>query len=179
MKVIAFIILLFTKRFWRTHFELIYTFYVLKYREYYTHIDYLPLFNFAEIMKQKFEYLYKGKKNKWYPKVVFAKIFENMNYQFKVLDNSHLRDDADLADYEYKIVEAKDKRSKSRWQNEFYVLQKKIENKKRNKFDLSDFTDYIEQAFNFAPGSINPHTIMTSKAFNNYQKAIELNRKRK
>lgn len=174
--IIAFTKLLWTDIFWKTMFELCFTYYVLKYRRYYTHIDYLPLFNFSEIMKGKFEYLYEGKKNKRVPKVAFAKIFEEMNYQFKTLDNSHLRDLADLADYEYKIVEANDKRTKSRWQNEWYVLQKKIENKKRNKFDLSEFTDYIEQTFNFAPGSIDVHKISTAKAFNNYQKAIEINR---
>ena len=165
--------LIFTKIFWKTIFELIYIWYVKRFVKYYTHIDYLPLFNFAEMMKGKFEYLYVGRKNRRIPKIYFLGIFEEMNFQFKVLDNSHLRDIADLADYQSKYVRT----GLSRWLNEYNTLKKKISEVKRSTFNLDDFTDYIEHTYKFAPGSIDPKKISTSKAFNNYQKAIEHNKK--
>ena len=179
MKVIAFIKLLFTKIFWKTIIELCFTYYVFKFRKYYTHIDYLPLFNFAEIMKGKFNYLYVGNKNKRYPKIAFAKIFEAMNFQFKTLDNKGLRQRADLADFESKYLTADNQKDRNRWLNEYNTLKKKIKKKKRKPFDLNAFTDYIEHTFKFAPGSIDAHKISTSKAFMNYQKAIEHNKNSK
>lgn len=175
MKVIAFIKLLFTKIFWKTFFELCFTFYVLKFRKYYTHIDYLPLFNFAEIMKGNFNYLYVKNVNKKYPKIAFVRIFQEMNFQFKHLDNKHLRQLADLADFESKYVRTKNKR----WLNEYNTLKKKIEKKKSKPFDLNNFTDYIERTYNLVPGSIDVHKISTSKAFQSYQKAIKHNKNNK
>lgn len=163
-----FLKLLFLESFWKTIFELIFIWYVKKYRKYYIHIDYLPLFNFAEIMKGKFHYLYHKPKNRRVPRIYFAKIFQEMNYQFNYLDNTHLRDKAELADYYNEYIMTGNKR----WLNEYNTLKKKIDDKKKTYFNLDSFTDYIEHAFNHAPGSINTKTISTAKAFNNYQKAI-------
>ena len=179
MKIIAFRKLIFTKILWKTVLELCFSLYVLKYRKYYKHIDYLPLFNFAEIMKGNFNYLYIKKQDRKYPKVAFAKIFEAMNFQFKYLDNKGLRQRADLADYEHKYLTADNKKDKNRWLNEYNTLKNKINKKKNRPFDLNAFTDYIEHTFKFAPGSIDPKKISTSKAFMNYQKAIEHNKKAK
>ena len=172
MKIIAFIKLIFTKIFWKTIFEIIFTFYVLKFRKYYTHIDYLPLFNFAEIMKGKFKYLYVSRKYKRVPKVVFSQIFIEMNFQFNKLDNTHLRQMADLADFHSKYIRTADKR----WLNEFNTLKKKVEKKERKEFSLDSFTDYIERTYNLVPGSINTKEISTAKAFMSYQKAINHNK---
>jgi len=169
---VAFIKVIFTKIFWKTIFELCFTYYVLKFRKYYTHIDYLPLFNFAEIMKGKLNYLYIGKIYKRVPKVVFAKVFQEMNFQFKKLDNKHLRQLADLADFESKYVRTGNKR----WLNEYNTLKNKIEKKKRREFDLNSFTDYIERTYNLVPGAIDVHKISTAKAFMSYQKAIKHNK---
>ena len=165
---IVFIKLMFDKIFWKTVKELIYIWYIKKFVKYYIHIDYLPLFNFAEIMKGKFEYLFVGKKRRP-PKIFFANIFAEMNFQFKELDNTHLRNKADLADYYSKYIRTANKR----WLNEYNTLKKKIDNVEHTTFNLDEFTDYIEQTFNFAPGSIDVKKISTAKAFNNYQKAIK------
>lgn len=175
MKFKIFIKLLFLKSFWQTAYELIYIWYIKKYVKYYTHIDYLPLFNFAEIMKGKFEYLFVGKKRR-VPRIFFAKIFEKMNYQFKVLDNSNARDLADLAEYEYLYVSASNKKDYYFNKNEYNTLAAAIKKKKSTPFDLNDFTDYIERTYNLAPGAIDAHEISTAKAFGNYQKAIVKNR---
>ena len=175
MKIFKFTYLLFDSSFWKTIRELIFIWYVKKFRKFYTHIDYLPLFNFAEIMKGKFEYMYHKPENKRAPKIYFANLFAEMNFQFRNLDNSHLRDKADLADYYSKYVRTNNKR----WLNEYNTLKKKINEKVKGKFNLDAFTDYIEHTFNFAPGSIDTKKISTSKAFSNYQKAIAHNKKKK
>jgi len=175
MKIIAFIKLIFTKIFWKNIFELCFTYYVLKHRKYYTHIDYLPLFNFAEIMKGKLEYLYVNQKYKRVPKGAFARIFQEMNFQFKSLDNKHLRQLADLADYESKYVRTHNKR----WLNEYNTLKAEIKKEKRKEFNLDDFTDYIERTYNLAPGAIDVHKITTAKAFSSYQNAIKHNKAKK
>ncbi len=171
----AFIKLIFTKIFWKTALELSISMYILKFRNYYTHIDYLPLFNFAEIMKGNFKYLYVNRKYKRVPNVAFANIFQEMNFQFKSLDNKHLRQLADLADYESKYIRTGNKR----WLNEFNSLDKKIKKKKRKPFNLDEFTDYIERTYNLVPGSIDTHKISTAKAFTSYQKAIKYNKAKK
>ncbi len=169
MKIKALAILIFNTIFWKTVWELIFIWYIKKFRKFYIHIDYLPLFNFAEILKGKFEYLYHKPKNKRAPRIYFARIFQEMNFQFRTLDNSHLRDKADLADYYSKYIRTANKR----WLNEYNTLRKKIETAKHSTFNLDEFTDYIEHTFNFAPGSIDAKKISTAKAFNNYQKAIK------
>lgn len=170
MKIKALAILIFNTIFLKTIIELIFIWYVKKFRKYYTHIDYLPLFNFAEILKGKFEYLYHKPKNKRAPRIYFAQIFNEMNFQFHHIDNSYLRNKADLADYYSKYIRTANKR----WLNEYNTLKKKIDDTKRVPFNLDRFTDYIEQTFNFAPGSINVKKISTSKVFDNYQRAIKV-----
>ncbi len=174
MKFRVFIRLLCLKSSWQTVMELIYIWYIKKYIKYYTHIDYLPLFNFAEIMKGKLEYLFAGKKRR-VPRIYFAKVFEKMNYQFKHLDNSNARDKADLAEYEFLYVSATNKIDYYFNKNEFNTLKAKIKKKKSSPFDLDNFTDYIERTYNLAPGAIDAKKISTAKAFGNYQKAIKQN----
>ena len=169
------LMLLFDTSFWKTIWELIFIWYVKRYRKYYTHIEYLPLDNFSEIMKGKFKYLYHKPKNRRAPRIYFAMLFQEMNYQFHTLDNSNLRDKADLADYHSKYTRTRNKR----WLNEYNTLKKKIKDREHTVFNLDAFTDYIEQTFNFAPGTINPKTISTAKAFNNHQRAVEYNKNRK
>ncbi len=159
--------------FWKTIKELIFIWYIKKFRKFYTHIDYLPLFNFAEIMKGNFEYLYHNPKYR-VPKIYFANIFQEMNYQFKKIDNTFLRQKADLADYYSKYVRTNNKR----WLNEYNTLKKKIEKKDKKPFDLNDFTDYIERTYKLTPGAIDVHKISTSKAFDSYQKAIKHNKRK-
>ena len=167
----TFLKLLFNKIFWKTIFELIYVWYIKKYVKYYTHIDYLPIENFAEILKGKFEYLFVGKKRR-VPRIYFIRIFEEMNFQFKKLDNTHLRQLADLADYESKYVRTNNKR----WLNEYNTLAAKIKSKKSEPFDLNNFTQYIEMSLKQPVGSFDIK-MSTSRAFLAYQTAIETNKK--
>jgi len=172
MKIIVFIKLIFDKIFWKTIFELIYIWYIKKFVKYYTHISYLPLFNFSEIMKGDFEYLFVGRKTRRVPKILFINVFREMNFQFTVRDNEYIRKKAELAVNESKYIRTGD----ARWLREYNVLNKEISDIKNAPFNLDTFTDYIEQTFNFAPGSIDTKKISTEKAFNNFQKAINHNK---
>jgi len=154
---------------------LLFTLYVKKYRAFYTHIDYLPIFNFAEILKGNYEYFYSNKKYKKYPKLYFDRLLEEMYYQFKVLNNEQLRDKAKLAILKSKNTTAKTRAEKFRYKNEYNTLEKKIEEDEKENvmFDLNDFTDFIEHTFSQPVGSLNVHTTSTSKAYSNYQKALK------
>lgn len=169
--ILAVLQLLLNSSFWKMLKELLLVWYIKKYRKVYTHVDYLPLFNFSEIMKGKFEHLYHTEKGR-VPRIYFNNIFKQMNYQFHVLDNTILRQKADLADYQSKFARTGNKR----WLNEYMTLYAQLQEVTSNEFNLDAFTDYIEQTFSFVPGSINPKQISTAKAFNNYQKAIEVNK---
>ena len=170
---LAIVRLLFLADAWKTLWELIFIWYIKKYRPHYTHIEYLPLFHFAEIAKGKLKYLYHKPKNRKVPRVYFANILENMHYQFTILDNEHLRKKADLADYKSRYVRAKSKVEKSKWLNKYNTLNKELQDvvEKKTFFNLDEFTDYIEQALNITPGSIDVHKISTAKAFMNYQQS--------
>ena len=165
--------LIFLKSFWNTLFELWFIWYVKKFRKYYTHIDYLPLFNFAEIMKGNLNYFYVKNIDRKVPEIYFLNIFQDMHYQFKILDNSNLRDIADLARYESEYVST----GIIEWKRKHDTLKAKIKTKEFKSFNLDDFTDYIEHTYKFAPGSIDTKKISTAKAYSNYHKAIEHNRK--
>jgi len=165
--------LLFDVNFWKTIKELIFIWYVKKFRKYYTHINELPLYNFAKIINGDFSYLYE-KRHKRVPKVFFQNIFRNMSYQFKQLDNTYLRMQADAADYYAKYIRT----GNIRWKNEYNTILNKLNKFQKSNFDLDEFLDYIERTFNHAPGSIDPKKISTSRAFSNFQKAKEFNLKK-
>ena len=150
-------------------FELCFTYYVLKFRTYYTNISELPLYNFAKIVNGELNYLYIRKYKRKAP-LAFSGIVQRMVYQFKKLDNKHLRKKADLADFRYKYVVTGNKR----WLNEYNTLLAKINKKQYSPFDLDEFTNIIEQTFKHAPGSINAKEISTSKAFSMYYKALKV-----
>ena len=57
----------------------------------------------------------------------------------------------------------------------FFTLENKLKNQKISKFDIDEFTDYIERTYNLAPASIDTKKITVSKAFSNFQNAKELN----
>lgn len=147
----------------------------IKEKKYYIHIEDIPVYNFFKVKNGKFEYLWKYEidRDKKYPKGLFLAVFQEMYFQFPKLDNTYLRDLADLADYESKWVRTK----QSRWKNEMNTLKKKIENTKPNDINLDDFTDYIEHTFQNPVGSINVHLVSASKAFSNFYKAIDKNKK--
>jgi len=149
----------------------------IKEKKYYTHIDDLPVYNFANIMKGEYEYLWMDyrERHKKYPKGLFQAIFSEMYFQFKYLDNTDLRNRAAIAEYKYKFAAT----NNFRWKNQANTLIAKLEKEITTDFDLNDFTDYIEQTFSNPVGSIDVHRISTSKAFNNYHKAIKINKKRK
>jgi len=155
-------------------FELFFTWFVKKYVKHYTHIEELPLWNFYRITQGNLAYLYKNM-HKRIPKVYFNEVFQNMHYQFKQLDNEYLRAVAMVSVYECHIVTAKTEQEKNAWKNKHAILKNKLHNWPKNIFDLDKFTDYIEQTFKLTPGSIDVKKISTSKAFSNYQKAIEMN----
>ena len=146
----------------------------IKEKKYYTHIEDLPVYNFFKIKSGKYEYLWKYEKDrdKPYPKGLFLSILQEMYFQFPKLDNTYLRNLADLADYESKWIRTKN----FRWKNEMNTLKKKIEDTKSTELNLDDFTDYIEHTFKNPVGSLDVYKVSTSKAFNNYYKAIEKNK---
>jgi len=147
----------------------------LKEQRYYTNIDELPIFNFFKIKNGLYEYLWRHEKDrgKKYPKGLFLQVFQDMYFQFKKLDNTYLRNLADLADYESKYART----GLSRWKNEYNTLKAKIERTKPKDLNMDDFTDYIEHSLGHHVGSIDVHRTSISKAFNNYFRALEKNKK--
>ena len=155
----------------RTLIILLYSLFIKKLNNYYSHINYLPLFNYSEILKGNYLYLFKRRTFLPIPKVLFEKVFYLMNFQFKYLDNSYLRNIATLTEYKSKYAITKNKR----WLNEANTLENKLKKQKISKFDIDEFTDYIERTYNLAPASIDTKKITVSKAFSNFQNAKELN----
>jgi len=149
----------------------------IKAKNYYTNIDELPIYNFFKVSKGNYEYLYKDSKDydKPYQKELFQYIFTNMYFQFRKLDNTYLRNKAQLEIYWSKWIIEKN----YRWKNEFNTLKNKIETEVKSELNIDDFTDYIERTFNQPVGSIDVHKVSTSKAFNNYNRAKEHNKKSK
>lgn len=149
----------------------------IKQKKYYTHIDDMPVYNFAKIMKGEYNYLWISENNRRnkYPKTLFQAVFGEMYFQFKYLDNTNLRNKATIAEYKYKFAAT----NNFRWKNQANTLIAKLEKEVVSDFDLNNFTDYIEQTFKQPIGSIDVNKISTSKAFNNYHRAIEINKKRK
>ena len=150
-------------------YTLFFTYYVLKFRTYYTHISELPLYNFAKISNGGLNYLYIRNINRKVPVAAFTGIIQRMLFQFDKIDNTHLRQLADLADYNSKYVVTGNKR----WLNEYNTLKAKLDKKEVNKFNIDEFTNVIEQTFNHTPGSIDTKKISTSKAFSMYYKAVD------
>ncbi len=157
---------------------MIFTFYVLKYRDIYIHIDELPVKNYFKIRKGYLNYLYIKNINRKFPVAAFLAIFNNMSFQFKYLDNSYLRAKADLADYESEILRAKTKKEKDRWLREYNTLKKKIDNWPVNELELNEFIEYIELNFKQPIGSFDVN-LSTSRAFSAFHKAKIIHRKNK
>jgi len=148
----------------------------VKEKKYFDHIDDLPVYNFAKLMKSELRYLWKNEKymDKKYPRGLFLIVFQEMHYQFKYLNNKYLRNKAALAEYKSKFCRTKN----YRWKNEMNTLQAKMDKEAKNskEFDLNDFVDYIEQTLSTPLGSINVREMSTSRAFNLYNKAINKNK---
>jgi len=144
-------------------------------KNYYTHIDDLPVYNFFKIAKGEYHYLFKNESdyNKPFSEDLFKYTFSEMYFQFKKLDNSFLRDKAYLAVYWSKWVVEKN----YRWKNEYNTLNAKLTKNIQKELDINDFTDYIEMTFKQPVGSIDVHKVSTSKAFNNFNRAQEYNKK--
>lgn len=147
----------------------------VKEKKYYEYLDELPVLNFFKIKNGNYKYLWKNEldREKKHPIGLFLYTFQQMYYQFPRLDNEYLRDMATLADYQSKYIRTKN----MRWKNEYNTLKKKIDNTKPVDLNIDDFTDYIEHTFSNPIGSIDITRVSTSKAFNNYYKAIAKNRK--
>ena len=153
---------------------ILFTYYVLKFRDVYIHIDELPVKNYFKIRKGFLNYLYIQNKKRDYPVSAFLSIFNNMSFQFKHLDNSYLRAKADLADYKSRYTRTGNKR----WIREYDTLKKKIDNWPVNELDLNDFTEYIELNFKQPIGSFDVN-MSTSRAFSAFHKARLIHRKNK
>jgi hypothetical protein len=153
----------------------------IKAKNYYDHIDELPVYNFFKIRKGEYQYLYKDEKLRdgQYPEALFKMVFREMYFQFKELDNTFLRELATLEDYKSKIARTKmyenasEKAKHFRWKNEYNTLAKKVEKEVVKELDLDDFTDTIERTFNNPVGSLDVFKVSTSKAFNNYNRAVK------
>jgi hypothetical protein len=153
---------------------MLFTYYVLKYRQIYIHIDELPVKNYFKIRKGHLNYLYIKNTNRKFPVAAFLSIFNNMSYQFKHLDNSYLRAKADLSDYKSKYARTNNKR----WLNEYNTLKNKIDNWPVNELELNEFTEYIELNFKQPIGSFDVN-MSTSRAFSAFHKAKMINLKNK
>lgn len=145
---------------------------------YYEHIDKLPLRNFFKIKKGEYKYLWIKDDDKPFNKYLFMGVFQQMHFQFNHLDNEYLRAKLLAAEYESKYVRSVNQQDKVRWINNWKTQQKIVDNWKVSDIEIDDFTDYIERAYGLAPGVIDIDKISTSKGFNNFHKAIEINKKR-
>lgn len=143
----------------------------LKEKKYYESIEDLPIYNFFKIKKGEYKYLWKSEKDyeKKFPLSLFQKVFFDMHFQFKKMDNTYLRDLATLEDYRSKYVRT----GLMRWKNEFNTLESKIKKTEYVDPNIDDFTNYIERVFNNPVGSLDVHKVSTSKAFSNYHIANE------
>ena len=145
---------------------------------YYEHIDELPLRNFFKIKKGEYKYLWIKDIEKPFNKYLFMGVFQQMHFQFNHLDNEYLREKALAAEYESKSIRAKTQADKVRWRNNYTTQQKKVDDWAVSDIEIDDFTDYIERTYGLAPGAIDIDKISTSKGFNSFHKAIEVNKKR-
>ncbi len=168
----AFFLIITDIAFYKTIKELIFIWYIKKFRKIYTDINEFPLYNFSKCLKGEFEYLY-IKKYKKYSKIYFQKKFQDLIFKLKYLDNEYLRMQADAIDYYSKFIRTGNKR----WKNEFNTIKNKIEKYEKQEFNLTDFIYYIEKTFNHAPGSIDPRKISTAYAFKIFNEAKEINRR--
>lgn len=146
-----------------------------KQKNYYENIEDIPVYNFFKASKGEYQYLYKNVKDydKPYQEELFKIILSEMYFQFKKLDNTHLRKKAELELYWSKWIIEKN----YRWKNEFNTLKNKLDKEVRKELDIDDFTDYIERTFNQPVGSLDVYKVSASKAFNNYHRALEYNKK--
>jgi hypothetical protein len=148
----------------------------VKAKNYYDHVEDIPVYNFFKVAKGEYQYLYKDSKDydKPYPEELFKIVFNRMYFQFKKLDNTYLRQKAQLEVYWSKWIVEKN----YRWKNEFNTLKNKLEKEVKKELDIDDFTDYIERTFDQPVGSLDIYKVSVSKAFNNYHRAIEHNKKK-
>lgn len=140
---------------------------------YYTHIDFLPVYNWFKILNGKYEYLYKKQGKKEYPEF-FKNIPLEMLFQFEKLDMTYFEQIQKLAYLKALYVTSK----KPDFLNKARALQKQLENDKKlntKQPSLNEMLNYIEET-NKNIGSIDVHKISTQRFFSLYNRAIEKNK---
>jgi hypothetical protein len=151
-----------------------------KSKNYYTHIDSLPIYNWFQIKEaMDMKYLYFDYENKdSYPEY-FYNIFAAMVFQFEKLDVTLF----ELMALE-KIYEAKYLTEKTPIYN-IMAKQTRIKIDKKNKDaeeakgqTLNEFLNYIELSLAMQVGSIKPKEMSTSRAYSLFNQAVEINKEK-
>lgn len=139
-----------------------------KRKGYYKHIDYLPIYNWFKL-SENLGYLHK-KYNKEYP-IFFKRIYEAMFYQFETIDNSKLRQFAELKYLKSLYATTKNVRYLNihNTKEAAFIAKQKKEMKKQS---LNDLVTFVEE-HNKAIGSIDVFKMSTSRFFNLYNRTIE------
>jgi len=160
--------------FLRAFFRELKLMYLAKKKGYYTHIDFLPVWNWFEISKGNLEYLYKKDPVKFYPEY-FKKIPLEMLFQFEYLDTTYFQKMQQLAYLRalYATTKRFDYLNKANSLEHEIKKESSIENKKAT---LNEMCVFIEEAFKNI-GAIDVQKMSTSKFFALYYRAIEKNKK--
>lgn len=140
---------------------------------YYTHIDFLPVYNWFQIMDGKFEFIYKKQKTIKYPEF-FKNIPLQMLFQFEKLDTEYFEKQHKLAYVKALYVTTK----RIDFLNKYRTLKKEFENDnkfKTEKVGLNYMLNVIEEG-NKAIGQIDVHKMSTSRFFSLYYRTIEKNK---
>lgn len=140
---------------------------------YYTNIDFLPVYNWFQIMNGKFEFLYKKQKTTKYPEF-FKNIPLQMLFQFEKLDTEYFEKNHKLAYLRALFVLTKN----VQFLNKYRVLKNELENDKKIETKvagLNDMLNVIEEG-NKAIGQIDVHKMSTSRFFSLYYSTIEKNK---
>jgi len=140
---------------------------------YYTHIDYLPIYNWFQILKGNYEYLYIKKHINTYPEF-FKQIPLEMLFQFEKLDMEYFEDILKLEYLKALYMYYKKPEYLNKFRSHEYKLNIKKETNTKQP-TLNEMIVYIEEAFKNI-GSIDVHKMSTSTFFAYYNRAIEKNK---
>lgn len=140
---------------------------------YYTHIDFLPIYNWFEILKGNYEFLYKKQGKKECPDF-FKELPLEMFFQFEKVE-MHYFEQVQKLEYLralYALTKKPDYLNQSR------SLAKQLENESKinqKTPSLNEILNYIEETFKNI-GAIDIHKMSTSRFFALYHRAIEKNK---
>lgn len=141
---------------------------------YYNDIDFLPIYNYFKIQEGDLSFLYKNKYRNTFVPDFFAKIKEDLIFQFENLDLSFFNKYVNFILTNSAAVRTKNKNLEFHAKQLYNELINEIE-KNKEKIKLNEFIDYIELSFE-SIGKINPNKMSTARAFSLYWRAVDKNK---